>query len=50
MNKRQIIVVAHNHNIVVNGDAEMLHTLDFVASDCRVVQAGPLQDEAWARK
>ena len=29
--RRQIIVVTHNPNIVVNGDAEMLHALDFGA-------------------
>ena len=29
--RRQIIVVTHNPNIVVNGDAEMLHVLDFVS-------------------
>ena len=44
--RRQIIVVTHNPNIVVNGDAEMLHALDFVAGQCKVVQAGSLQDEA----
>ena len=27
--KRQIIVVTHNPNLVVNGDAEMVHVLDF---------------------
>lgn len=44
--RRQIIVVTHNPNIVVNGDAEMLHALDFRGGQCRVVQAGSLQDEA----
>ena len=44
--RRQIIVVTHNPNIVVNGDAEMLHALDFVAGQCKVVQSGSLQDEA----
>ncbi len=44
--KRQIIVVTHNPNVVVNGDAEMLHALDFVDGQCRVVQSGCLQEEA----
>lgn len=43
--RRQIIVVTHNPNIVVNGDAEMLHTLDFNAQ-CVVTHAGSLQDKA----
>jgi len=42
--RRQIIVVTHNPNIVVNGDAEMLHALDFVHGQCLVVQKGSLQD------
>ncbi len=42
--RRQIIVVTHNPNIVVNGDAEMLHVLDFHEGQCRVMQAGALQD------
>ena len=42
--RRQIIVVTHNPNIVVNGDAEMLHVLDFRAGQCRIVQAGALQE------
>ena len=43
--KRQIIVVTHNPNIVVNGDAEMLHTLDFKEGQCRVIQSGSLQQK-----
>ena len=43
--RRQIIVVTHNPNIVVNGDAEMLHALDFQAGQCRVVQSGSLQED-----
>ena len=44
--RRQIIVVTHNPNIVVNGDAEMLHALDFVHGQCTVQQSGSLQDAA----
>ena len=44
--RRQIIVVTHNPNIVVNGDAEMLHALDFHNGQCVVTQSGSLQDAA----
>ena len=44
--RRQIIVITHNPNIVVNGDAEMIHTLDFRKGQCRVIQHGCLQDKA----
>ncbi|MCY4572561.1 MAG: AAA family ATPase [Gemmatimonadetes bacterium] len=43
--RRQIIVVTHNPNIVVNGDAEMLHAMEFKAGQCVVSQAGSLQDQ-----
>lgn len=44
--RRQIITVTHNPNIVVNGDAEMLHALDFRAGQCRVTEKGSLQEKA----
>ena len=44
--RRQIIVVTHNPNIVVNGDAEMLHALDFQDGQCVVTQSGSLQSPA----
>lgn len=44
--RRQIIAVTHNPNIVVNGDAEMLHALDFRSGQCRVIQNGSLQEKA----
>ena len=44
--RRQIIVVTHNPNIVVNGDAEMLHAMDFVHGQCIVAQSGSLQESA----
>jgi DNA repair ATPase RecN/histidinol phosphatase-like PHP family hydrolase len=43
--RRQIIVVTHSPNIVVNGDAEMIHALDFTQSECRVTQRGALQEK-----
>ena len=44
--RRQLIVVTHNPNVVVNGDAELVHVLDFTNGQCRVVQAGALQQES----
>ena len=42
---RQLIIVTHNPNIVVNGDAEYIHVLDF-NDQCYVKQTGSLQDQA----
>ena len=42
--RRQIIVVTHNPNIVVNGDAEMVHALRFTGGQCVVGKSGSLQD------
>lgn len=44
-NRRQIIVVTHNPNVVVNGDAEMLHAFHFVNGQCAVALSGSLQDK-----
>ena len=44
--RRQIIVVTHNPNVVVNGDAEMIHALGFTGGQCRVVRRGGLQEPA----
>lgn len=44
--RRQIVVVTHNPNIVVNGDAEMVHALGFEKGQCIVKQSGSLQEEA----
>jgi hypothetical protein len=43
--RRQIIAITHNPNVVVNGDAEMIHAFDFRGGQCRVVQSGCLQDK-----
>lgn len=43
--RRQLIVVTHNPNIVVNGDAEWIHALDF-NHQCHVKESGSLQDKA----
>ncbi|NNB05472.1 AAA family ATPase [Pseudomonas fragi] len=42
--RRQLIIVTHNPNIVVNGDAEMLYTLDF-NHQCYVKHQGSLQEK-----
>ncbi len=44
--RRQIIVVTHNPNIVVNGDAEMLHAMSFAAGQCSIAEAGSLQERS----
>jgi energy-coupling factor transporter ATP-binding protein EcfA2 len=44
--RRQLIIVTHNPNIVVNGDAEMIHALDFGGSQCFVRVSGALQEES----
>lgn len=42
--RRQLIIVTHNPNIVVNGDAEMVHALAFQQGQCRVTNRGALQE------
>lgn len=43
-NRRQIIIVTHNPNIVVNGDAEKLIALDFRNGQIQISSDGCLQD------
>ena len=43
--KRQVIVVTHNANIVVNGDAEMVFPLHVVCTETRVKQAASIQEK-----
>lgn len=43
--RRQLIIVTHNPNIVVNGDAELIHVLDF-NHQCHVKHAGSLQNQS----
>ena len=43
--RRQIIAITHNPNVVVNGDAEMIHAFDFRGGQCRVLEKGCLQEE-----
>ncbi|MEG3023880.1 MAG: hypothetical protein RR888_07375 [Akkermansia sp.] len=42
--RRQILIVTHNANIVVNGDAENVITLDIKSGQTRIVTQGGLQD------
>ena len=42
--RRQLIIVTHNPNVVVNGDAEMVHAFDFRSGQCRVINKGALQE------
>lgn len=42
--RRQLIVVTHNPNVVVNGDADMIHALEFKSGQCRVSVCGALQE------
>lgn len=44
--RRQLIIVTHNPNVVVNGDAEYVHAFDYIKGQCRVIQSGCLQDRA----
>lgn len=44
--RRQLIVVTHNPNVVVNGDAELVHIMEFGRGQCFVQQSGALQDKA----
>ncbi len=43
---RQVIVVTHNANIVVNGDAEYVAALDVRGGQTRVISDGGLQEES----
>jgi DNA repair ATPase RecN len=44
--RRQVIVVTHNPNIVVNGDAELIYVMDFRAGQCVISESGCLQHGA----
>lgn len=42
--RRQVIVVTHNANVVVNGYAELVFVMDFKGGQCVVDRVGCLQD------
>jgi energy-coupling factor transporter ATP-binding protein EcfA2 len=48
--RRQVIVVTHNPNIVVNGDAEQIIIMTMVAGQCRTKVVGTLQSPAIRRE
>jgi ATPase subunit of ABC transporter with duplicated ATPase domains len=45
-NRRQLIIVTHNPNIVVNGDSELVHVLKFENGQVRVDQQGGLEESS----
>jgi hypothetical protein len=42
--RRQLIIVTHNPNIVVNGDSELVHVLKFVNGQVQIDQQGGLEE------
>lgn len=48
--RRQLIVVTHNPNIVVNGDAELVLPVEFKNGEIHLVDAGGLQQRAVREK
>jgi ABC-type cobalamin/Fe3+-siderophores transport system ATPase subunit len=44
--RRQLIIVTHNPNIVVNGDAELVHVLKFQGGQIQLDQQGGLEETA----
>lgn len=42
--RRQLIIVTHNPNVVVNGDAELVHVMEFGRGQCIVQRSGALQE------
>jgi hypothetical protein len=45
-NRRQLIIVTHNPNIVVNGDAELVHALKFERGQVQLHLQGGLEEES----
>ncbi|MBT8420104.1 MAG: ATP-binding protein, partial [Gammaproteobacteria bacterium] len=43
-NRRQLIIVTHNPNIVVNGDAELVHVLTFDKGQVQMDSQGGLEE------
>lgn len=44
--RRQLIVVTHNPNVVINGDAELVHVMEFGRGQCYVKQSGTFQEKS----
>ncbi|MCK5794902.1 MAG: ATP-binding protein, partial [Anaerolineales bacterium] len=45
-NRRQLIIVTHNPNIVVNGDSELIHVLKFKNGQIQIDQQGGLEESS----
>jgi hypothetical protein len=45
-NRRQLIIVTHNPNIVVNGDSELVHVLKFENGQVQIDQQGGLEESS----
>nr|VFK36568.1 MAG: PHP-associated [Candidatus Kentron sp. SD]VFK39635.1 MAG: PHP-associated [Candidatus Kentron sp. SD]VFK78057.1 MAG: PHP-associated [Candidatus Kentron sp. SD] len=43
-NRRQLIIVTHNPNIVVNGDAELVHVLTFQGGQVQIDRQGGIEE------
>lgn len=45
-NRRQLIIVTHNPNIVVNGDSELVHVLKYDGGQAQIDQQGGLEESS----
>jgi energy-coupling factor transporter ATP-binding protein EcfA2 len=48
--RRQLIVVTHNPNVVVNGDADLVHVMEFGRGQCFAQHSGALQEASVRRE
>ncbi len=44
--RRQLVIITHNANIVVNGDAELVSTMNFINGQINMASSGGLQEQA----
>lgn len=44
--RRQLVIITHNPNVVVNGDAELVCVMNFGRGQCYVQNSGALQEQA----
>ncbi len=47
--RRQLVIITHNANIVVNGDAELVSTMKFAGGQINLGSSGGLQEESIRR-
>ena len=43
---RQVIVVTHNANVVVHGDSDMMHAMEYRKGQCKILAEGSMCDDA----